>query len=182
MAPVSINARTRPRDEFRERCRGDTRYESRDYAAQSGRVRHARTESFGSPKFRFKGRSIRRSEMSVIVRALGLLVAIIFLSSLVANTTEAQVVKSTFRTIGVLPGSGYHVKESLTDSSYYSPYSAANSVTLTGVSGSSVYGMVSPGYSNSHNLEFGSYPGNVNAVDRSSTPRWFRWNSPTRGW
>ncbi|MBL8854227.1 MAG: hypothetical protein JNK57_09675 [Planctomycetaceae bacterium] len=120
--------------------------------------------------------------MSVIIRALGLLVFIIFLSSLVANSASAQIARSTFRTIGVFPGSGYHVKEPLTDSSYYHPYSAVNSELMTTPASSMVHGIVSPGYSNAYNLDFGSYPGNIHAVNRSSTPRWFRWNSPTRGW
>lgn len=120
--------------------------------------------------------------MLTVLRALGLMVAIIFLSSLVANTADAQIARGTFRNFGVFPGSGYHVKDPLIDSSYYHPYSAANSQTLTGGMGSSVYGVVSPGYSNSYDMEFGSYPGNINAVNRSSTPRWFGWNSPARGW
>jgi hypothetical protein len=120
--------------------------------------------------------------MSVIVRAFGLLVSLIFLSSLVANNTDAQIAKTTARTIGVLPGSGYHVQQSLTDSSYYNPYSATNSRTLTTPVSSLVHGVVSPGYSSANSLDFGSYPGTVGAVNRSSTPRWFRWNSPARGW
>lgn len=120
--------------------------------------------------------------MSVVVRAFGLLVAIIFLTTLVANTAEAQVARTTFRAIGVFPGSGYHVKEPLTDSSYYQPYSAVNSETMTAPSRAMVHGIIAPGHSNAYNLDFGSYPGNLNAVNRSNTPRWFRWNSPTRGW
>ncbi|MDP1562843.1 MAG: hypothetical protein Q8M16_15810 [Pirellulaceae bacterium] len=120
--------------------------------------------------------------MSVVVRAFGLLVAIIFLTTLVANTAEAQLARTTFRQIGVFPGSGYHMKQPLTDSSYYHPYSAVNSETMTAPSGSMVHGIIAPGYSNAYNLDYGSYPGSINAINRSSTPRWFRWNSPTRDW
>jgi hypothetical protein len=120
--------------------------------------------------------------MSAIVRAFGLLVSIIFLSSLVANSAQAQIARGAVRTMGILPGSGYHVKESLTDSSYYQPYSEVNSQLLTSPEVPRIHGLATPGTWNAHNLEVGTYPGNLHSVSRASTPRWFRWNSPTRGW
>jgi len=120
--------------------------------------------------------------MSALFRAIGLLVALVFVTSLLANQVEAQVLRGLARTGGYLPGSGYHVLDPLTDSSYYQPYSETNSLLYTTpTSGSRVAGIVSPGASFNHGVEFGSYPGNLHGIQRTSTPTRFRWNSPHRG-
>ncbi len=112
--------------------------------------------------------------MLALVRAFGLMATIIFLSSLVANQADAQILRGTVRGLGVLPGSGYHVNQPLTDSSYYHPYSSANSSLYTTPASTGVFGVADAGYWQNYGVEFGSYPGH--------TARPLRWNSWSRGW
>lgn len=120
--------------------------------------------------------------MPSLIRAIGLLVCIIFVTSLVANQADAQVLRATTRTLGVFPGSGYHVKTPLTETRYYNPYSEHNTPRYVSPSDSSVMGLAPSGYWGSYGVEFGSYPGHSVVSDRVVSPRVFRWNAWSRGY
>jgi hypothetical protein len=100
--------------------------------------------------------------MSALIRAFGLMVSIIFCSSLVANQADAQLFRAAARVAGVFPGDGYHVCQPLIDSSYYHPYSAANSALLTTPSaGGRVMGLTGSQAFGTYGTDFGSFPGHT---------------------
>jgi len=109
--------------------------------------------------------------MSALIRAFGLMVSIIFFSSLVANHADAQILRGAARLAGVLPGDGYHVCQPLTDSRYYHPYSATNNLLLTSPGNSSrVMGVAGPNTFRNGGVEFGSFPGHATGLATGPVP------------
>lgn len=86
--------------------------------------------------------------MSAIFRSFALLMALVCVGSLLANSAEAQVGRALSRHLGVGYGNGYHTKTPLTDSSYYNPYSNLNS---------NYYGAHAGVWNQSYSSGFGSY-------------------------
>lgn len=69
--------------------------------------------------------------MAAMIRTFGLLTLLVFLTSLLANTAEAQMGRNLSRRLGILGGDGYHSATPLTRPSYYNPYSPLNSSYYT---------------------------------------------------